>query len=80
MARYFTDSMEYVKPEPRHKLCLMAGSVTLQQRGRDNFTVRYGKQVDAGLSYGVACDKLGQAMMHQAACDGLLDNREIGER
>jgi hypothetical protein len=80
MSQYFTKSMTYEKPEPRHKLCGQFDSVTLQQRGRDNFAVRYGKQVDAGLSYGDACAKLGQALMHQLACEGQLDNREIGER
>ena len=74
MTQYFTDSMTYVKPEPRHKLCLQFDMVTLQQRGRDNFAVRYGRQVEAQLTYAQACDKLGQALMHQAACDGMLDN------
>lgn len=79
MTQYFTESMEYQRPEPRHRLCLQFDLVTLQQRGKDNFAVRYGKQVDAGLTYGEACSKLGQALMHQAACDGKLDNRERGE-
>jgi hypothetical protein len=80
MRAYFTDSMVYAKPEAKHRLCLQFDAVTLQQLGKDNFAVRYGRQVDAGLSYAQACAKLGQALMHQAACDGLLDNREKGER
>lgn len=80
MKAYFTKTMEYKRPEPRHKLCSQIGLVTLQQRGIDNFLVRYGRQVEAGLSYGEACGKLGQALMHQLACDGALDNREPGER
>jgi len=71
---YFTKSMEYKKPEPRHKLCGQWGLVTLKQRGRDNFLVRYGMQVEAGLTYSAACAKLGQALMHQLACDGDLTN------
>ncbi|PLP55558.1 hypothetical protein CYK37_30170 [Mesorhizobium loti] len=78
--QYFTHSMTYAKPEPRHRLCMQDGMVTLQQRGRDNFAVRYGKQVDAALSYSQACSKLGQALMHQLACDDRLDNRIRGER
>lgn len=80
MIHYHTDSMTYVKPEPRHKLCLQDGMVTLQQRAKDNFAVRYGREVHAGLSYAETCAKLGQALMHQGACDGLLDNRMPGER
>lgn len=79
MIQYFTDSMDYRRPEPRHKLCLQIDAVTLQQCGKDNFAVRYGKQVDAALTYSQACGKLGQALMHQAACDGKLDNRMRGE-
>lgn len=75
MAQYFTDSMTYTKPEPRHRLCAQWDLVTLQQRGKNNFAVRYGKQVDAGLTYSAACAELGQALMHQLACDGALDNR-----
>ena len=75
MRQYFTDGMEYTKPEPRHRLCGQWGLVTLQQMGRDNFAVRYGKQVDAGLTYSQACAKLGQALLHQLACDGALDNQ-----
>ena len=77
---YFTESMTYAKPEPRHSLCGQWGSVTLQQRGKDNFAVRYGKQVDADLSYSQACAELGQAIMHELACDGRLDNRGKNER
>lgn len=80
MRHYYTDSMTYTRPEPRHKLCGTFDAVTLQQRGRDNFAVRYGKEVHADLTYGKACDMLGRAIMHQLACEGALDNREPGER
>ena len=80
MRKYFTESMEYGKPEPRHKLCLQIGMVTLQQRGKNNFLVRYGKQVHAELTYSQACMELGKSIMHQTACDGDLDNRMPGER
>jgi hypothetical protein len=80
MTSYFTKSMTYEWPEPHHKLCLQFDMVTLQQRGRDNFAVRYGKEVYAGLSYSEACKRLGQALMHQGACNDLLDNRAKGER
>lgn len=80
MRHYYAPSMKYERPEPRHKLCLQFDMVTLQQRGKDNFAVRYGAEVHADLTYSEACGKLGQALMHQAACDGQLDNREKGER
>lgn len=82
MTQYFTQAMTYAGPEPRHKLCasFYGDFITLQQRGKDNFLVRYGKQVDAGLSYAQACAKLGQALMHHMACEGQLDNRMKGER
>jgi hypothetical protein len=74
MNRYFTADMDYLKPEPRHRLVLQSGIVTLQQRSRNNFAVRYGKKVDAGLTYGQATRRLGEALMHQAACDAMLVN------
>lgn len=54
--------------------------ISLQQHGKDNFTVVYGLQVDKQLNYGNAAAKLGQAIMHALACEGRLDNREKGER
>lgn len=54
--------------------------VRLYQRARDKFAVVYGKQVEDALSYGAACDKLGQALMHAMACNEDLDNRMPGER
>ena len=77
--QYFTDSTDYAKPEPRHRLCGQWGMVTLQQRAKDNFAVRYGKLVDADLSYSQACTKLGQAIMHELSGD-TVDNRMPGER
>ena len=74
MNHYFTNSMDYVTPEPRHRLCLQSGMVTLQQRGKDNFLVRYGKQVKGALTYSQAATEFGACLMHQAACDDLLDN------
>lgn len=78
MAHYFLDSMQYVRPLPRHKLCLQVEMVTLQQKRKNDFAVRYGCQVDDGLTYSQACDKLGQALMHQAACNGTLNNEGVG--
>lgn len=71
---YFVDDMSYLRPEPRHELCLLQGIVSLQQRGQDNFLVRYGRQIKAGLTYTEAAKELGACLMHQAACDGKLDN------
>jgi hypothetical protein len=59
-----------------------AGSqvIELRQRGRNNFTVRYGLQVKSGLDYAQAAAELGACIMHLAACNSTLDNREKGER
>lgn len=48
--------------------------IRLEQRGsKDWFRVSYGFQVDDCLTYEQAAAKLGQAIMHRAACDGMLD-------
>lgn len=78
--RYFKPTYAYAEPEPEHRLCgSPMGDVTLQQKGKDNFAVRYGKLVDAELTYAEAARKLGEALMHQLAADGQLDNRMRGE-
>jgi len=61
------------------KMDELAFSVSLMQRGQDCFTVIYGRQVRSDLNYGEAAKELGQAIMHALACDGKLDNRELGE-
>lgn len=57
-----------------------ADGVVLIQNGIDNFTVKYGKSVKAGLSYNKAALNLGASIMHALACEGKLDNREKGEK
>ena len=47
-----------------------------QHETEDLFCVTYGFQVDDGLTYSQAASKLGQALMHRAACDGMLDSFE----
>ncbi len=54
--------------------------IELRQQGRDRFSVRYGLQLKTGLDYSAGAHELGACIMHAAACDGLLDNREKGER
>ena len=80
MQTYFTESMTYESPEPRHKLCWQEGIISLQQRGKDNFAVRYGRQVECDLSYSEACMSLGKSILHNLACEGELDNRAKGEK
>ena len=46
--------------------------ITLKQDARGRFTVRYWKQVKAGLSYTDAAKELGACIMHAAACDGRM--------
>ena len=50
--------------------------ITLTQQGIDRFTVIYGKQIKARLTYGQAATELGACIMHALACEDLLDNRE----
>lgn len=47
--------------------------IQLWQRGKDNFEVIYGKQIDSRLTYGRAAAKLGAAIMHWLSCGGLID-------
>ena len=53
--------------------------IELRQQGRDRFSVRYGLQLKTGLDYTGAALELGECIMHMQACDGMLDNRELGE-
>ena len=61
-------------------VCFEHGSVKLTQQRRDHFTVTYHLQIKGNLKYEQAATELGACLMHQAACDGLLDNREPGEK
>lgn len=56
------------------------GPLQLEQRGKDNFRVTYGKEVKDRLSYRDAAAAYGQAIMHWLACEDQLDNRHKGER
>lgn len=73
MRQYFRETMEIREPEPDHTIAWSCGLVSLQQRGPDDFAVRYGKQVKAGLRYSTACHELGACLMHQLACNGEID-------
>ena len=64
------------------KLChqIPEYKIKLEQTGIDRFTVTYFLEVKKGLTYGDACSAYGQAIMHALSCDGIVDNREKGER
>lgn len=66
-----------------HAVCFRtetdAGRIELTQQGPDSFTVTYGLQVRAGLTYSAAANELGACIMHAAACTGDLDNSEGGD-
>lgn len=52
------------------------GVIKLEQsdaRGK-LFRVTYGQQVKQGLTYSEACAELGACILHQLACDSLIDN------
>lgn len=53
--------------------------IKLTQQGKDRFTVTYGQQVKANLTYAHAAKELGSCIMHALACTGKLDNRMKGE-
>lgn len=48
--------------------------IVLTQQSRARFTVRYGAQTVAGLTYAKAAAELGAAIMHAAACESKLEN------
>lgn len=52
------------------------GPLRLDQQGPDDFTVTYGKETRAGLSYGEAARQLGQAILHWLSCEDVIDNRD----
>lgn len=56
----------------------LAFPVTVDQTGKNRFTVTYGKQVTGGLDYGKAAREFGLCVFHALACDGKLDNSERG--
>lgn len=62
----------------RAKLCFeRRGSflIQLHQTGRDRFRVRYGLEEWKG-DYEYTARKLGEALMHDLACSGDLNNEE----
>jgi hypothetical protein len=79
MREFFTESFGD-KPAgagKRVRIYLLTGcAVTLFQNSkkRGSFTVQYGRQVHTDCTYAEAAVKLGQALMHAAACEGELDN------
>lgn len=62
---------ECIKTEIEHQY-----PVSLIQTGLDRFTVVYGKQEIADLSYAQVADEYGSCVMHALACAGRLDNRD----
>jgi hypothetical protein len=54
-------------------------TIKLYQTGFDRFAVVYGLQSQSDLSYAAAATELGRAIMHNAACNGRLDNRSKQE-
>lgn len=46
--------------------------IELRQQGRNTFSVRYGLQMDTGLTYDRAAAALGEAIMHDACCEGAI--------
>jgi len=54
----------------------LAFPVTVVQTAKNRFTVTYGKQVKAGLSYSAAAREFGLCVFHALACDSQLDNEK----
>lgn len=71
---FATGGKNYFKGAPRG-----SQMIELRQQGVDRFSVRYGLQLKTRLDYAAAAAELGACIMHMAACDGALDNREPGE-
>lgn len=73
MRHYFVPQMITDKPESDYRIAWQHELVSLQQRGPDDFLVRYGKEVHAELTYGQACRQLGRCLFHQFACSSEID-------
>jgi len=61
------------------KICFSSAEnipVTLLQKSKNRFIVKYGQSVSGDLSYEEAAKELGASLMHRAACEGKLDNGE----
>lgn len=58
---------------------IVFGSVSMTQTDFDEFTVTYGCQVTKFLSYSQAAKEFGLCVMHEAACEGRIDNRKSTE-
>jgi hypothetical protein len=56
------------------KVCFEYENITLEQRTNKLFRVTYGLQVGDDLTYSQACTNLGEALLHNAACEGRLEN------
>lgn len=54
--------------------------IKVEQQGIDRFTVSYGLQVKKDLDYSQAAKELGCCIFHHLACEGVLDNRERGDK
>lgn len=52
----------------------LAFDLTLYKEGRSTFSVVYGEQTKAHLSYAEAAKEFGECMMHALQCQGVLDN------
>lgn len=48
--------------------------VDQQDKGRRLFTVTYGLQRQAGLTYSQACTELGADILHYLCCEGIASN------
>lgn len=68
-----------LKKYHRDDAAFTSGLVQLQQRGVDSFTVVYGLDVRRNLDYAQAARELGCGLMHQLACDSMIDNRTKAE-
>ncbi len=65
----------------RPKVCLrldnLAFPIELRQHDANQFAVIYGQQQKSRLTYQDAAREIGAAIMHAAACDGLIDTRPL---
>ena len=62
---------------PLECFTLYDGLIRLTQEGINSFTVTYGVQIEPGLSYSRAAERLGAVIMHDAACEYCLNNNDI---
>ena len=58
------------------KIQIAGYDIVLLQNDCDNFTVKYGAEVESNLDYSQAAKSIGFCVMHALSCDGKINDGE----